>query len=82
MVSVRFTSRKTAGLTSLRASHLKVALFIYRSRGGCADVFDAYSQGTLQAQLAAAGVSFTPQPQLTPQDLLPKWLHPRALAPA
>ena len=50
--------------------------------GGCTDVFDAYSQGTLQAQLAAAGVSFTPQPQLTPQDLLPKWLHPRALAPA
>jgi cysteine synthase A len=49
--------------------------------GGCTDLFDAYAEGRLQAQLAAAGVWFKPQAGLTPQDLLPQWLHPRALAP-
>jgi cysteine synthase A len=50
--------------------------------GGCTDVFEAFSQGRLQPRLAAAGVPFQPQPGLSPQELLPQWLHPRAAVPA
>jgi cysteine synthase A len=51
--------------------------------GGCVDVFDAYALGALQSRLDAAGADFDREAQVTPQELLPKWLHPRAqLAPA
>jgi len=50
--------------------------------GGCTDVFEAYEKGQLRAQLAAAGVLVHPSKDVVPSDLLPKWIHPRAMAPA
>jgi cysteine synthase A len=51
-----------------------------RHVGGCTDVCDALSKGSLGPQLAAAGVEYDRQAQVNPEDVLPKWLHPRQSA--
>ena len=48
--------------------------------GGAVDAFEAYSTGALQARLSAIGVPFKVKAEVSPSELLPKWLHPRAEA--
>jgi cysteine synthase len=48
--------------------------------GGATDLFDALRSGRLQRLLADAGVAHDRQAQIDPDDLLPKWLHPRQAA--
>jgi len=45
--------------------------------GGCAEVFDAYKQGRLQAMLDASSTSFDGEARFDPYELLPGWIHPR-----
>jgi len=45
--------------------------------GGATDTFDAYKEGSLQAELTRAGLHFKDVPDLDPYHLLPSWLHPR-----
>lgn len=45
--------------------------------GGCTEVFEAYQNGTLQAQLAAVGLQPRDVGELDPHALLPAWLHSR-----
>ncbi|MEO8179026.1 MAG: cysteine synthase A [Deltaproteobacteria bacterium] len=51
-----------------------------RHVGGCMDLFDGLSDGSLRQRLAQAGVAHDPQVQVNAHDLLPKWLHPRQSA--
>jgi cysteine synthase A len=51
-----------------------------RHVGGCTDVCEALSNGSLGPQLAAAGVDYDRQAQVKPEDVLPQWLHPRQSA--
>lgn len=48
--------------------------------GGCTELFDAFRDGSLQAQLTAAGVAFDADRDLDPYTLLPRWLQPRRRA--
>lgn len=45
--------------------------------GGCTETFDAYIDSSLQTKLKSIGVNFDDQAQLSPYELLPKWLQPR-----
>jgi cysteine synthase A len=45
--------------------------------GGCTDLFDAYSGGSLQRALEKIGVAFAETSEIDPYSLLPGWLHPR-----
>ena len=45
--------------------------------GGCTDVFDAWKNGTVQAQLKKSGVDFDTDTQIDPYTFLPEWLHTR-----
>lgn len=51
-----------------------------RHVGGCMDLFDAMSNGSLRQQLAAAGVECDREVDFDAHDLLPRWLHPRQSA--
>ena len=46
-------------------------------RGGCTDVFDAYTAGDFARHLNGVGVSPNQVDGLDPYSLLPGWLHPR-----
>jgi cysteine synthase A len=48
--------------------------------GGATDLFDALRSGRLQRLLADAGVAYDRHAQVDPDELLPKWLHPRLAA--
>jgi cysteine synthase len=48
--------------------------------GGCTELFEAYSNGSLRERLAAAGVDYDTSVAIDPATLLPKWLHPRKIA--
>ena len=45
--------------------------------GGCSELFDAYSGGTLQKVLETCEVDFDRSLELDPYSFLPSWLHPR-----
>jgi cysteine synthase len=51
-----------------------------RHVGGCTDLFDALSDGSLRQLLAGCGVEYEPNVHVNPRDLLPQWLHPRQSA--
>ena len=46
-------------------------------RGGCTDVFDAFTSGDFARHLNAVGVEPNQVEGLDPYSLLPGWLHPR-----
>ncbi len=46
-------------------------------RGGCTDVFDAYSRGELEQWLEPCDITPNQVKGLDPYSLLPGWLHPR-----
>ncbi|MCB1661933.1 MAG: cysteine synthase A [Pseudomonadales bacterium] len=48
--------------------------------GGSTELFAAYQNGSLQAQLKALNIDFKDTLGLVAADLLPKWLHPRKSA--
>ena len=48
--------------------------------GGSAELFAAYNDGSLQRRLRELGISFDETAPLSPQEMLPKWLHPRKSA--
>ena len=45
--------------------------------GGCAELFDAYRDGTLSTALATCGVDHELDPDIDPYTFLPSWLQPR-----
>jgi len=51
-----------------------------RHVGGCTELFDALRRGDLQRWLAEAGIAHDRHADVDPDDLLPKWLHPREAA--
>jgi cysteine synthase A len=51
-----------------------------RHMGGCMDLFDAMSDGSLRQRLAEVGVEYDRHANVNPQSLLPQWLHPRQSA--
>ncbi|WP_237457482.1 glutaredoxin [Pseudomaricurvus sp. HS19] len=46
-------------------------------RGGCTDMFDGYTGGTLAGWLSENGIQPRSVEGLDPWALLPGWLHPR-----
>jgi cysteine synthase len=48
--------------------------------GGCMDLFDALSEGSLRSRLHDAGVDYDLNVEVNPRGLLPQWLHPRKSA--
>jgi cysteine synthase A len=48
--------------------------------GGCTDLFDAMRNGSLQRRLEACGVQTDRSTDFDPDELLPKWVHPRKIA--
>lgn len=48
--------------------------------GGCMDLLDAVSTGSIFQQLAESGVAFTSISDLKPHQFLPQWVHPRKSA--
>ncbi|AXY43010.1 pyridoxal-phosphate dependent enzyme [Halomonas sp. JS92-SW72] len=46
--------------------------------GGCSELFEAWRDGTLRDRLAACGLRVDPEAAFDPDELLPRWLHPRA----
>jgi cysteine synthase A len=48
--------------------------------GGCTDLFDAMSDGSMCRLLADAGVAYDQNANVNPHSLLPQWLHPRQSA--
>jgi cysteine synthase A len=51
-----------------------------RHVGGCMDLFDAMSKGSMRQLLSDAGVEYDQNADVNPHDLLPQWLHPRQSA--
>ena len=51
-----------------------------RHVGGCTDLFDAMSNGSMRQHLADAGVEYDRDANVDPHALLPQWLHPRQSA--
>jgi cysteine synthase len=51
-----------------------------RHVGGCMDLFDATSKGSLRQLLSDAGVACERELDVDPHALLPQWLHPRQSA--
>ncbi len=45
--------------------------------GGCTDIFDAWKEGSVQAQLNDCGISFDAEVDVDPYTFLPEWLHAR-----
>ena len=45
--------------------------------GGASEAFDSYRDGSLQAGLNAAGVSWRDKAGFDPYEMLPKWPHPK-----
>lgn len=45
--------------------------------GGSTETFDAWRAGTMQQQLATAGVGYDTTIKIDPYSFLPNWLHPR-----
>jgi cysteine synthase A len=48
--------------------------------GGASDLFDSYSDGTLQRKMRQMGIAYDSEAEINPMDLLPQWLHPRKTA--
>jgi cysteine synthase A len=48
--------------------------------GGCTELFDAMTNGSVQKRLEAAGVDYDRSVRLNPYTLLPKWVQPRMTA--
>ena len=48
--------------------------------GGCMDLFDTCSDGSLRRRLAALGVDFDHGADVNPYALLPNWVQPRQSA--
>jgi cysteine synthase len=48
--------------------------------GGCSDVFDAFTDGTLGKLLERGGIGYRRNIHFDPYALLPTWLHPRQSA--
>jgi cysteine synthase len=48
--------------------------------GGAMDLFEAMRSGRMQRLLSHAGVAYDQDARVDPQELLPKWLHPRQAA--
>lgn len=48
-----------------------------RHMGGCTDVFDAFRDGRLHAQLAGVGIEIDGPDSIDPYAFLPAWLQPR-----
>ena len=48
--------------------------------GGCTELFDAMRNGDMRRRLDAAGVSFDREQRFDPDELLPRWAHPRKIA--
>jgi cysteine synthase A len=48
--------------------------------GGCTELFDAMTDGSMQEMLDAAGVRYDRSSGLNPYTLLPKWVQPRMTA--
>jgi cysteine synthase A len=48
--------------------------------GGCAELFDACRDGSIQRRLAQHGIDYDAKARIDPYALLPKWLHPRKTA--
>ncbi|WP_416140493.1 pyridoxal-phosphate dependent enzyme [Halomonas sp. HK25] len=46
--------------------------------GGCGELFEAWRDGSLRQRLAACGIRVEPDAAFDPDELLPRWLHPRA----
>ncbi|WP_249322104.1 glutaredoxin [Halomonas sp. PGE1] len=46
--------------------------------GGCSELFEAWRNGSLTERLAACGLRVDPEAAFDPDELLPRWLHPRA----
>ncbi|MGR4068605.1 cysteine synthase A [Billgrantia sp. C5P2] len=46
--------------------------------GGCGELFEAWSDGSLGERLAACGVAYDSEARIDPELLLPTWLHPRS----
>jgi cysteine synthase len=46
--------------------------------GGCGELFAAWRDGSLRERLAACGIRVDPDAAVDPDELLPRWLHPRA----
>jgi cysteine synthase A len=72
---IRAVLRQRVGATTIPQIYIAG-----RHVGGCMEVFDALSNGSLRQRLAEAGVVHDAQVQVDPHDLLPKWLHPRQSA--
>jgi cysteine synthase len=45
--------------------------------GGCTEFFDAWRDGSIRARLTANRIPFNSDVTIEPNELLPKWLHPR-----
>jgi cysteine synthase A len=48
--------------------------------GGCTELFDAMTDGSMQKMLEAAGAQYDRSVELNPYSLLPKWVQPRMTA--
>jgi cysteine synthase A len=48
--------------------------------GGCTELFDAMSDGSIQRALEECGISYETDAELNPYELLPSWIHPRKTA--
>ncbi|MFO7648754.1 cysteine synthase A [Halomonas campaniensis] len=46
--------------------------------GGCSELFEAWRDGSLTERLAACGIRVGSDAAFDPDELLPRWLHPRA----